>query len=104
MHGGTVEELLNNAHSAFCGCQHVSRNIHIDFGDLENIDDEPLVEANLTFLNEIREVNGYIFLYIPAVDQISLSKLRLIQGRESIPGAPGIARKDLNWCPTHNRM
>ena len=87
--GTTVEELLNNARSIFCGCQYVSKNIHLDFqlvGDIK----VPLLEANFSFFHDIKEVNGYIFLSTPLVHQISFHKLRIIRGRESVPDAPGI--------------
>ena len=89
MAGTTVEGLLKNAHSAFCGCQYVSKNIHLDFQPAVDFD-VPLVEANFSFFHEIKEVNGYIMLSIPAVDLISFPKLRIIRGKEAIPGTPNI--------------
>ena len=83
--------MLSNARSAFCGCQYISKNIHLDFKPVGDID-MPLVEANFSFFHDIKEVNGYILLSIPAVDQISFPKLRIIRARELIPGTEhGIA-------------
>ena len=90
MPGKTVEELLKNAFMEFCGCQYVSNNIHLELQHVGNID-APLVEANFSFFDDIKEVNGYVLLSVPAVDQISFPNLRIIRGRQLIPHTPDIA-------------
>ena len=88
VHGSTLEDILSSAHSDFCGCQYISKNIHLDF--LPAGDVPPLVEANFSFFHDIKEVNGYVFLYIPTADQVSFPNLRIIRGEESVPGPGGI--------------
>ena len=88
--GKTVEELLKNAWMAFCGCQYVSNNIHLELQHVGSFD-VPLVEANFSFFDDIKEVNGYVMLSVPAVDQISFPNLRIIRGRQLIPHTPDVA-------------
>ena len=90
VHGSTVEDILGNAYSDFCGCQYISKNVHLDFSAVGFVD-VSFVEANFSYFHDIKEITGYVFLNVPPVDQLSFPKLRIIRGEESIPGASGIA-------------
>ena len=90
IHGVTVEDILSNPHNEFCGCQFITNNIHLDFQPV-GVFNVPLVEANLSFFHDIKEVNGYVLLNIPTIDQVSFPNLRIIRGKELIPGANNIA-------------
>ena len=91
VHGQTVEEILKNAHNEFCGCQYITENIHLEFLPTGVINDVSLVEANFSFFNDIKEVHGYVFLSLPAVDQVSFPNLRIIRGRQLVPNSPSLA-------------
>ena len=88
--GMTVEDILSNAYSDFCGCQYVSKNIQLDFSTA-GVVDVSFVEANFSFFRDIKEVTGYVFLDVPPVDQLSFPNLRIIRGEELIPFGDGLA-------------
>uniref|UniRef100_A0A1X7SHS3 Receptor L-domain domain-containing protein n=1 Tax=Amphimedon queenslandica TaxID=400682 RepID=A0A1X7SHS3_AMPQE len=79
--GGTVSSILQDAYEQFCGCRYIEDNIVIrtGFGLVDG--NQPLVEANFSFLYYVKEISGYLELNnIPSIERLSLPNLRLIRG------------------------
>ena len=79
--GQTVFDILMDAYNQFCGCQYIQDNVAIFIGSNLSDADQPLVEANFSFLYHVREISGYLELNgIPHITRLSLPNLRLIRG------------------------
>ena len=79
--GQTVFDILMDAYNQFCGCQYIQDNVAIFIGSNLSDADQPLVEANFSFLYHVREISGYLELNgIPHITRLSLPNLRIIRG------------------------
>ena len=79
--GNSVSEILQHAREQFCGCRYIQDNVVIFAGSGLSDANEPLVEANFSFLYHVREISGYLELQgIPPIARLSLPNLRLIRG------------------------
>ena len=79
--GQTVFDILMDAYNQFCGCQYIQDSVGIFIGSNLPDADQPLVEANFSFLYHVREISGYLELNgIPYITRLSLPNLRIIRG------------------------
>ena len=79
--GGTVSSILQNAYEQFCGCRYIQDNIVIKTASNLVDANQPLVEANFSFLYYVKEISGYLeFNNIPSIERLSLPNLIIIRG------------------------
>ena len=80
--GGTVSNILQDAYERFCGCRYIQDNIVIATASGLVDANQPLIEANFSFLYYVKEISGYLELNnIPSIERLSLPNLRIIRGR-----------------------
>ena len=85
--GDSAEAALAEINSRFCGCTHVTGNIHID---LRNVALYPSDEDFFNAFYHLEVLEGFLRLeHIPPVDHIILPNLRLVRGKELLPTAEG---------------
>lgn len=73
-HSGTSLQRYEKYRELYSNCTLVTSNLEIVY--LELTDDK----YDLSFLEDIREVNGYVLIYGNHVSKIRLNKLRVIRG------------------------
>ena len=92
--GSTVQAILNNLRSTFCGCKRIGGNINIGFPEMPTVTDTKfhnLTEDDFNFLYHVVEVGGSItFLSVPPIDRLTLPNLVLIRGN-NLPYNPLVA-------------
>ena len=80
--GSTVQEILLNLQSRFCGCTHISGSVLINMASTPSISRQ-LNASDFNFLYHVEQVSGSISLQsIPDTSRIILPNLHLIRGEE----------------------
>lgn len=80
--GSTVQEILSNLRSRFCGCTHISGSVLINMASTPSISRQ-LNASDFNFLYHVEQVSGSISLQsIPATSEIILPNLHLIRGEK----------------------
>ena len=78
--GRTVQEILDDLRSTFCGCKQIGGSVNVFFPPVP-ADGNNLTEDDFNFLYHLEEVGGGVsFFNVPAIDRLTLPHLVLIRG------------------------
>lgn len=72
---GTVERKIQALRNRYENCQYVDGNLEIT-----GLDSEEFYNVDLSFLNSIREVTGYVLIANVYVQNVTLENLTIIRG------------------------
>jgi hypothetical protein len=93
--GTSVQDILANVHSQFCGCTRIYGNIHINMEGLSL--SRTLDENDFNMLYYLEHITGAFSLVgIPETTRIILPNLRVIQGKELNGSSHAVVIRNVN--------
>lgn len=83
--GSSVQEILADLRSTFCGCKRIGGSVNVFFPSMPT-DNCNLTGEDFNFLYHLEVVGGGMtFINVPPVDRLTMPNLVLIQGSSLVP-------------------